>query len=55
MINTNNEKLVDTLTERKCDSYYGGTKDNFVLGGEITVTFTLSEYRTLVNEVATNK
>lgn len=59
MINTNpvgNEKIVEKLTERKVDSYYNSnSSDNFALEGEIVVTITLSEYRTLIKEVATKK
>lgn len=56
MINANvidNEKIVEKLTEKKVDNYYNGSSDNFALNGEIVVTITLSEYRTLIKEVAT--
>lgn len=58
MINANaigNEKIVEKLTEKKVDDYYNGSRDNFALNGEIVVTITLSEYRTLIKEVATKK
>lgn len=50
-----NEKIIEKLTEKKVDSFYNGSGDNFALNGEIVVTITLSEYRTLIKEVATKK
>ena len=58
MINTNsvdNEKVVEKLAEKKVDSYYNDSSDNFALKGEIVVTITLSEYSTLIKEVATKQ
>lgn len=55
MNSVENEKVVEKLIDNKVGSYYNGTSDNFVLGGEIVVTITLSEYRTLIKEVATKK
>lgn len=45
----NNEKIVD----KKLD--YGFEKNNYMLGGEITVQITLSEYRELVRSDATKR
>lgn len=50
-----NENIVAKLAEKKVDNYYNGSSDNFALEGEIVVTITLSEYRTLIKEVATKE
>jgi hypothetical protein len=39
---------------KKVESYYDST-DNYIAENEVTVTITLSEYRKLVQEVATKK
>jgi len=43
----------DKITDKKLD--YGFDKNNYVLGGEITVQITLSEYRELVRSDATKR
>lgn len=55
MKSVENEKVIEKLIDNKVGSFYNGTSDNFVIGGEIVVTITLSEYRTLIKEVATKK
>ena len=50
-----NEKITEKLADQKIDSYCGGSKNDFALEGEITITITLSEYRKLVQEFATKK
>lgn len=39
---------------KKVESYHDST-DNYIAENEVTVTITLSEYRKLVQEVATKK
>ena len=50
-----NEKIIEKLADKKVDTYYSESSNNFALDGEIVVTITLSEYRTLIKEVATKE
>lgn len=50
-----NENIVKGLVGKKIDDYYNASKCDFALDGEIVVTITLSEYRTLIKEAATKE
>lgn len=50
-----NENIVKGLVGKKIDDYYNGSKNDFALDGEIVVTITLAEYRTLIKEVSTKE
>lgn len=47
-----NTTTVNTVLEKKLDSWYSGDMKNFVAPQEITVTITLKEYRELVEKNA---
>lgn len=49
-----NTNITNVILEKKIDGYSFNEKD-FVAPQEITVTITLSEYRNLIQEVATKK
>lgn len=49
-----NTKTCDVILDKKMDKYTFEEND-FLASGELTVTITLSEYRKLVQEVATKK
>ena len=50
-----NSRIESTLIDKKLNTYADGTERNFILTSEITVTITLAEYRTLVQNDATRK
>lgn len=49
-----NVTITETILAKKLDRY-NHNSDDFIAGGEITVTITLSEYRALVASKATKK
>ncbi|MBO6269420.1 MAG: hypothetical protein J6N19_09810 [Clostridium sp.] len=50
-----NSRIESTLIEKKLNGYSETSARNFILPSEITVTITLDEYRTLVQNDATRK
>lgn len=51
-----NTNIINTVLDKKFDGYMSSSDlHNFIAPQEITVTITISEYRDLVQEVATKK
>lgn len=50
-----NMTIIDTITEKKLDSWSDRNLNNFSAAQELTVTITLNEYRELVSKYATAK